>query len=346
MSSFDFTVARLAESLGGTLDGDGAGRLVGVASVEAAGPTDVTFVADARRAGQLADCRAGAAIVGGDCPPAALPLIRVASVPRAVAALLNLLGEPEVLPPAGVHPSAILAADAVIGEGAAIGPRVVVDSGAVIAPGAVLCAGVCVGAGVRVGEGTILFEGTVVQGRATIGQRCRIGPNAVIGSCGFGYYYEGRHNRVPHAGTVEIGDEVDIGACSCVDRAKFGATRIGAGTKIDNLVQIAHNVQIGRGCLLAGFAAVGGSAVLKDGVVLGGRAGIRDHITLGAGVRGAGGAVVLQDVPAGQTVVGAPAREGRLGLRIWQAQERLPELLKRVRALEERLKRLESPADH
>ena len=151
---------------------------------------------------------------------------------------------------------------------------------------------------------------------------------------------------MPHAGTVEIGDEVDIGACSCVDRAKFGATRIGDGTKIDNLVQVAHNCQIGRGCLLAGLVGLGGSAVLKDLAVLGGHAGVRDNITIGSGVRASAFAAIAQDVPDGSTVVGVPAREAGRQLRIYKTQERLPELRQRLRELEKKVQALESAKDH
>jgi UDP-3-O-[3-hydroxymyristoyl] glucosamine N-acyltransferase len=178
----------------------------------------------------------------------------------------------------------------------------------------------------------------------TIGRGVRIGPNSVIGHDGFGYHFAGGvHHKVPHVGTVIIEDDVELGACACVDRAKFGVTRVGAGTKIDNLVQIAHNVQVGKGCLLAALAGVAGSAELGDFVVMGGHAGVRDNVTLGAGVQASAFAAVAGDVPAGDTVAGIPARTWKEEGRIVAASAKLPELIKRIRDLEERISRLESP---
>jgi UDP-3-O-[3-hydroxymyristoyl] glucosamine N-acyltransferase len=271
----------------------------------------------------------------------------VDQVEGAVAQVLALIGEHEGLPPPGVHPSAIVADDAEVGSGVAIGPGVVVGSGVRIGRGAVLCPHVVVGADAVVGDETILLAGTVVERRCRIGRGCRIGPNAVIGSSGFGYYFSaGSHQRVPHTGTVEIGDDVDIGACSCVDRAKFGATRVGDGTKIDNLVQVAHNVQIGRHCVLAGLVGIAGSTVLKDGVVLGGHVGIRDNITLGAGLRCAAFSAIAQDMPDGAVVAGFPAFDARRWLRSVRLFESLAEMHERIRQVEAKVKALESAADH
>jgi len=347
MTQLNLTVRELAERLGGQLDGNGEAVLTGIASLESAGPGDLTFVVDARRASRLATTKAGAALVAADAPAAPLPLIRVEHVQAAVAEVLAIIGETEELPPAGTHPTAIVAGDARLDEGVAVGPCAVVGARARLERSAVVCAHAVVGADAHIGAETILLPGTVVESRCRIGRRCRVGPNAVIGSSGFGYYLaEGRQKRVPHIGTVEIGDDVDIGACSCVDRAKFGATRIGDGTKIDNLVQVAHNVQIGRGCALAGQAGIAGSAVLKDGVVLGGHAGIRDNITLGEGVQASAFAAVAQDVPAGMTVTGVPASDARKMLRVFQIWAKLPEMRDRLKKLEKRLEALEPPEDH
>lgn len=347
MAGIDHTVRQLAEKLGGSVEGDGKAAIRGLASLDSAGPEDVTFILDARRAGQLADCRAGAAIVGPDCPPAAMPLIRVADVAAAVAVVLAELAEPEDLPGAGVHPSAEVGEDAKLGKGVAIGPNVVVGARATLADGAVLCANVAVGADVEIGAKTILYAGAAVLSRCRIGRNCRIGPNAVIGSTGFGYYFaDGRHNPICHIGTVEIGDDVDIGACSCVDRAKFDATRIGEGTKIDNLVQIAHNVQIGRHCIIAGCTGIAGSAILKDHVVLAGHVGVRDNITLGTGAKAGAFAAISRDVPDGLAVVGIPANDARLQLRMFKALEKLPETHKIVRNLSRRLDDLEASTDN
>lgn len=347
MEPLHITVEELAGRVGGKVEGDGRKVIAGIAPLDAAGPDEVTFVADARRSGDLAGTKAGAAIVFAACPPAALPLVRVANVDAAVACLLRLIGDGEDLPPAGIHPSAIVdpsaqvAADAAIGPGACVGPR------AMIGAGAVLCARAVVEADVVIGEQTLLLPGTVVQRRCRIGAHCRIGPNAVIGSSGFGYHFDqGRHERMPHIGAVEIADRVDIGAGACIDRGKFGQTRIGEGTKIDNLVQVAHNVQIGRHCLLAAQVGIAGSAILKDYVVLGGAVGVRDNITIGRGARCSAYSAIAQDVSDGQTLSGIPAIDARTALRSYKLFGRFPEIYQHIQDLDKRIKALESPADH
>ena len=347
MAQFKLTVRQLAEKLGGSLEGSGEAALTAVASLDIAGEADVTFVLDERRASLLGECKAGAAIVSRDCPAASIPLIRVDDVLAGLAAALAELAEPEEQPPAGVHPSATVADDARLGEGVAIGPNAVVGARTSLARGTVLCANAAVGADVEIGEETILHPGAVVMGRCRIGRRCRIGPNAVIGSTGFGYFVaDGRHNPITHAGTVEIGDDVDIGACACVDRAKFGATRIGDGTKIDNLVQVAHNVQIGRHCAIAALTGIAGSTVIKDNVILGGHVGVRDNITLGAGMKAGAFTAIAQDVPDGMVVAGLPANEAGATLRGWKLIERLPAMRQEMRQLKKRLDALEQSEDH
>ena len=243
--------------------------------------------------------------------------------------------------------AALVAKDAALGRGVAVGPGVVIGPGAQIAPAAVLCANVSVGAGAVIGESTILYPGTVVERRCRVGRRCRIGPNAVIGSSGFGYFFAaGRHNPVNHIGIVEIGDDVDIGACACVDRAKFGATRVGDGTKIDNLVQVAHNVQIGKNCLLAALVGIAGSTRLKEYVVLGGHVGVRDNITVGSGVQIGACSGIAQDAPDGAVLAGIPAIDAAAWLRGVKLFARSAELYERIKTLEQKVKALESAKDH
>ncbi len=346
MTELNLTVSELAGRIGGQVVGDGGGVISNIAPLSSAGAGDVSFLADDQHSAQLADTRAGAVIVGPDRPSTQTPLICVDNVMLAVVAVLEMSARPDDLPAPGVHPTAVVAEDAEIADSAAVGPGAVVGNRAKIAAGAVLCANVTVGADAEIGENTILQAGTVIISGCRIGRRCRIGPNAVIGSVGFGYYFaEGRHNPIPHIGTVEIGDEVDIGACSCVDRGKFGATRIGDGTKIDNLVQVAHNVRIGRGCVLAGQVGIAGSCVLKDYVALGGKVGISDNITLGTGVRAAAQTGIIRDVPDGTEVIGYPALPARKQLRVWKITSELPELRKKVQELEKRLAELESADD-
>jgi len=347
MTSQPLTLRRVAEIVDGTVEGDESVVVEALAAVDQAGPGDLTF-ADARHAVRLAESKAGAALVEGTGGESAgMPLIRVRDVQAAVFKLLRSLAEPEDLPPVGTDPSASVAAGAEIGREVAVGPGVVIREGAKIGDRSVLCANVFVGRDVTIGSDTLLAEGVVVRAASRIGHRVRIGSNSVIGSDGFGYQtIDGVHHRVPHVGNVVIEDDVEIGACTCVDRAKFGSTRIGAGTKIDNLVQIAHNCQIGPGSILVGQVGIAGSVKLGRYVVLGGHAGLRDNITVGDGAQVAAYSGVSGDVPAGGKVAGTPARPAKEALRIFQSWPRLPELLKRVKKLESRIEALESPEDH
>jgi UDP-3-O-[3-hydroxymyristoyl] glucosamine N-acyltransferase len=187
----------------------------------------------------------------------------------------------------------------------------------------------------------------VVRERCTIGQRVIIHPNTTVGSDGFGYQFvQGKHVKIPQIGTVTIEDDVEIGANCAIDRAKFGTTRIGRGTKIDNLVQVAHNVQIGPGCVLVAQCGIGGSARLGQGVVLGGKVGVRDHIVVNDGAKSAACACLSKDVPAGATVFGIPAVEQEQWLRERARVRRLPSLFEQVDALIKRVEQLEATADH
>ena len=347
MRNLPLTVQQIAQVVGGRVEGDGGVMIHALAAMDAAAASDLTFAADERRAGQLAKSLAGAALVAKEPASAPMPLVRVSNVQEALAKLLGHLMGDEDLPLRGRHPSATVAPDAKVGRDVAIGPNVVVGSQSVIGDRCVLCANVVVAARSRVGDDSVLFEGVVVRPDSVIGRRVRIGPNTVIGWDGFGYYFkDGVHHKVPHAGNVVIEDDVEIGACSCVDKAKFGSTLVGAGSKIDNLVQVAHNVRMGRGCILVGQCGLAGSVKLGNYVVIGGSAGIRDNITLGDGVQCAAFAAIAQDVEPGQIVAGAPAGPVREQLRIFQSLPKLPDLLKKVRELEMRLSALESPKDH
>ena len=344
MKKTPMTVDTVAQWVGGAVEGDGALALEGLAPVESAGPSELTFAADGKYAARLAQSRAGAAIVGKDVPRAGKTLIRVDDVQAAMIRLLERLADEEDLPPPGTHPTAIVAPTAAVAPDAAVGPHVVIGAGAKIGAGSVLCAGAYVGRDTELGAQCVLGPHAVVLDGCRIGHRVRIGPNSVIGRDGFGYSFSGGvHQKIPHAGTVVIEDDVELGACTCVDRAKFGATTVGAGTKVDNLVQIAHNVQVGKGCLLAGLVGVAGSASLGDFVVLGGHAGVRDNIALGRGVHASAFAAIAGDVADGEVVAGIPARPWKEQGRIVMAAAKVPELLKRVKELEERIRALESP---
>jgi UDP-3-O-[3-hydroxymyristoyl] glucosamine N-acyltransferase len=244
----------------------------------------------------------------------------------------------------GVDESAAVASQSRIGKEVAIGPCAVVQPGAKIGDRTVICAGAFVGSGVTIGEDCFLAQGVVVQADCVLGNRVRVGPNSVIGSDGFGYFFEaGQHHRIPHAGNVVIEDDVELGACSCVDRAKFGSTKVGIGSKIDNLVQIAHNVQTGPGCLVAGQSGISGSTKLGAFVVMGGGTVMRDNISVADGTRlGVRGGLAHSVTKPGLTMAGTPAREGKQFMREFFALKKLPDLLNKVRDMEKRIKKIES----
>jgi UDP-3-O-[3-hydroxymyristoyl] glucosamine N-acyltransferase len=217
----------------------------------------------------------------------------------------------------------------------------VIGQRSTIGDGTVLHAGVFIGDDVSIGESCQLFPNVVVRERITIGNRVIIHASSVLGTDGFGYHWDGqRHVKIPQIGTVIVEDDVEIGSCVCIDRARFSTTRVGRGTKIDNLVQVAHNVQVGPHCIIVGQAGVAGSARLGQGVVLGGQAGVRDHITIGDGAVAAARSGVVEDVDPNTAVSGTPALPHRQSLREQAALRRLPDLLVQVRKLQEQIKRI------
>ena len=231
-----------------------------------------------------------------------------------------------------VDATAEIAADVTIGAGCYVGPRVVIGAGTILYPN------VTVLDDSSIGSGTVIWSGTVVRERCRIGHSCIIHPNVTIGADGFGYRPspDGRGLvKIPQIGTVTIGDDVEIGAGSCVDRGKFSTTVVGDGSKIDNLVQIAHNCQLGRSCVMAGQSGLAGSITLGDGVIMGGGSRVKDHCTVGSGAKLGGNATALADVEPGATILGTPAQEYRQTIKQWAALKQLPDLLKRIRKLPE-----------
>ena len=342
------TLRTIAELVGGTVEGDEELQVGSIGSLDEAGPGDLTYAINEHKATSLKTSDATAAIVPHgistetvDNPQ--MVLVRVANPEAAVATLLSRTAGPEDLPPVGVHPTAVVAPDAEISDDVAIGPCVVIGQRAKIGARSVLCPGAKVGADAVIGENCVLGEGVVVRYECIIGNRVRIGPNSVIGYDGFGYYYaDGVHHKIPHPGNVVIQDDVELGACTCVDRAKWGSTLIGAGTKIDNLVQIAHYVQIGSGCLLASQAGVAGSSKLGNFVVLGGSAGVRDNISIGDGTKLGAASKLAHSAGPGEILLGIPARDAKTALREIMALGKLPDMIKRIKKLEKKISALES----
>jgi len=340
------TLAQLAGIAQAELVGAGEVEINGVTDLAHAHPHALVMVAEARHVPAAAASAAGALLVGSGAPPTQKPTLRARNVRAAFGRVLAAFAP--VRPAQGIHPTAVVAADAQIGPDVTLGPCVVIESQAVIGPGSHILAGAMVGARARVGAASTLHPHATVYPDCVVGDRVVIHSGAVIGSDGFGYAAEdGVQVKIPHLGRVVIEDDVEIGANTTIDRATLGETRIGRGTKIDNLVQIAHNVVIGDGALIVGLVGVAGSVTVGPGAVLAGQAGVADHRTVGARAVVLGRAGVTKDVPEDTTVSGFPAQEHRQELRLQAALRRMPEVIARVEVLEGRLAarppRLRSP---
>ncbi len=344
--SITHTLGAIAKWIDGSVRGDASMPISGVNAIADAGPEEITWLADPEYAGQLAGSRAGAVIVPRGFGETRMPAVLVDSPKAAIITVLGRFAPPVPRPAAGVHPTALVAPTARLGKDVAVGPHAVIEERAAIGAGSVIHANAFIGADVILGRDCMIWTGVVIRERCTLGERVVIHPNTTIGADGFGFeYLEGRHVHIPQIGTVVIEDDVEIGANACIDRAKFGATRIGRGTKIDNLVQVAHNVVVGADCLLVAQCGIGGSARLGRGVVLGGKAGVRDHAQLGDGVQGAACCCISKDVPAGTTMVGSPALERQQFVRERAMVRQVPRLIEQLKDLIQRVKQLEAPAD-
>ena len=328
------SLGELAQRVGGEVVGDPLRRIERVRTLEQAGAGDLSFLTGARYLAAARASRAGAILVGRRTEGLSADQLVVADPQRALAELLDWL-HPEPRAAAGVHPTAVLGAGAQVDPGAHVGAYAVIGARARIGAGAAVHAHAVVGEDCEIGAGAVLHPHVVLYRRVRVGAGTVVHAGAVLGADGFGYATDGGgHTKIPQVGDVEIGSDVEIGALSAVDRALLGSTSIGDGTKIDNLVQVGHNVRVGRGAILCGQAGVAGSAQLGDGVVLAGQSGVAGHLVVGNGVRVAAKSAVLEPVAAGETVAGIPA----VPIGAWRRQQalfrRLQELWRRLRALE------------
>jgi len=334
------TLYELAALCRAELVGDGDHRVARAARIDAAGPDEISFLTQTRYRHHLATTRAGAVIVGrGVGPGRPDQNLLVCDDPEAgFDTVVRLFAPPLPRLPVGVHVSAVVDPNADVASDASIGPFCCVGPEAVIGSGAILHAHVTVGAGARIGPRTELHPGVVIYPHSIVGGDCVLHSGAVVGSDGFGFRPSSSGwVKTPQVGYVEIGDRVEIGANSAIDCGRFGPTRIGAGTKIDNLVHVGHNVEIGEDCLLIAQSGIAGSSRLGQRVILAGQAGVAGHLEIGAGARIAGGSGVITDIPAGSDCFGYPAKPRLQALRITKELDRLHEVRKRVEALERRL---------
>jgi len=339
------TLTEIAELLGVPAPRTGGDvTITGVDVLTEAGETDLSFLGSDRYVRQFADTRAAAVLVQRRVklpPDPGRPVLMVDDADLAVAKVLQRFAPPVPRPPAGVDRSARVAATAQLGEGVAVGFNVYVGERTRIGARGVLHPGVYVGDDVVIGDDCELFPNVVVRERCSLGNRVVVHAGSVIGTDGFGYRWDGSgHAKIPQIGTVAIEDDVEIGSCACVDRAKFAVTRVGRGTKIDNLVQVAHNARLGPHCIMAGQSGVAGSVHLGAGVMLGGQCAVRDHVHMAdRSILGACSGA-MEDVEAGQFVSGLPAIPHRQFLREQAALRRLPEVRAEIRKLQEQLEEL------
>lgn len=334
-----YTVGELAAHVSGAVEGDAGRRVSSVAPAGRAGPSDLAFATSERYLRLLSDRRPGAVLLppGLELAREDIPVIRVDSPRLALVRILDLL-HPEPSPTPRVHPTATLGPGVALGEAVSIGPFSVLDAGARVGAGSRMGASCFVGEGVEIGRDCRIAHGCSLLPGTRVGDRVRLHPGVRLGTEGFGYA-EGSEGRlkVPQVGGCRIEEDVEIGANSTVDRGTLGDTVVGAGTKIDNLVHVGHNVRIGRDCVIVAQVGIAGSVEVGDATVLAGQAGIADHLKIGDRVRIAAQAGVIGDVPDGATYSGYPARPHAEAMRASAALLRLPEALRRLRELEGRL---------
>jgi UDP-3-O-[3-hydroxymyristoyl] glucosamine N-acyltransferase len=335
-----FTAAQIAEKLLGELVGDGSVEITGLAPADRARPGELTFAENASYFAAAQQSQAAAILVDGPFVCSGKVLIRVANARVALARLLPVFFPPEEHP-RGIHPSAVIAGSARIDPTAHVGPNCVLGARVRLGARSVLMGGNDLRADCQLGDDVCLFPNVVLYRQTHLGHRVIIHAGAVIGSDGFGYVLdEGRHRKVLQLGNVIIHDDVEIGANAAIDRGTLGPTVIGEGTKIDNLVHVAHNVVIGRHCLVMGQAGFAGSTRLGDYVIVASQSGIADHLKLGNQVIVGAKSGVMRDVPDGGRVLGIPAAPDRQAKRQMVALQHLPDLLRRVRELEKQLEQL------
>ena len=337
----------LADRLSCRLEGDGSLDIVRVAGLEQAGPGDLSFVANAKYYVALGETRASAVILANSTPPGAVvpascAVLRSVDPYTTLARALELLVPAE--PPArGVDRLSFIAKDVVLGPDVSIGPFVSIGEGAAIGARTIIYPNVAIGPGARVGDDCVVHSQVAIRERVAVGHRVIIQDGAVLGSDGFGFAKQpdGTHMKIPQRANVVIEDDVEIGANTTIDRPAVGETRIRAGAKIDNLVQIGHGVVIGQRTLLASQVGLSGSTVVEDDVVMAGQVGVAGHIRVGKGVVAAGKTGITKSVEPGQFITGYPGipnREWRKAVVIFR---HLPELKKRIEELEQRIAELE-----
>lgn len=337
------TLKEIAELIDGQVIGNDSIVITGVSGIKEAREGDITFVANPKYFSLIEKTRASAIITSRDITTAPKPIICTENPSLAFAKIVSLIAPNEVKHPKGIHPTAILGKNVSLGCDVAIGPYAVIEDEILIGDRTIIYAGCFIGHHTRIGSDTLIYPNVSIRERVTIGKRVIIHSGTVIGSDGFGFVtIKGLHHKIPQIGTVEIGDDVEIGANVTIDRARFDKTVIGSGTKIDNLVQIAHNVIIGENSIIVAQAGISGSTTIGKGVTLAGQAGLVGHITVGDSAVVAAQAGVTKSIPANTTVSGYPAKPHDVAKRINACVQNLPKLYNTVAELKKKIEELES----
>jgi UDP-3-O-[3-hydroxymyristoyl] glucosamine N-acyltransferase len=342
-SRTEIRLAELAEHVGGKLDGPADRAVRGAASLEEAAPDQIAFLANARYERHMRTTRAAAVLVAADYAGPGESLIRCRDPYLAFREAMVLLHGFRRPPFEGIDERAEVDPAAELGEGVAVGRFVTVCRGAAIGERTVLYPGVFVGPDCRVGSDCVLYPNVVLYDGTVLGDRVIVHAGSVIGEDGFGFATSGGvHHKIPQAGRVEVGDDVEIGACCTIDRAAVGATVIGAGTKMSNLVAIGHGTKVGPGCLLVAQVGVAGSTKIGSHCALAGQAGVVGHIVLGDRVRVGAKTGVIKDIPSDREVLGQPAMPRGQAGRVYSTLPQLPEMRRQLKALTEQVERLKA----
>jgi UDP-3-O-[3-hydroxymyristoyl] glucosamine N-acyltransferase len=332
------TAAQIAELVGGTVKGDTERVVEGANTLADATGKDVSFLCNPKYSSQLKTTRAGVVIVPPDVPVDGRTVVVMKNPPYGWARVLELLQKERTVHPAGIHPTAVIDPSAKLGKNVAVGAHTVIEANAVIGDNTIVYAQCYVGHGSRIGAECLIYPQVVIRDNVRIGDRCIFQPGAVIGADGYGFaFHNGRHYKIPQVGGVEIGDDVEIQANTTVDRGAIGPTRIGRGTKIDNLVQVAHNVETGEHCLLVALTGVAGSVKMGNYVTLGAQVGVAGHLTIGDGVICASRGGISHSIKPKEVVWGTPAQPIKDEMKMLAAMRRLPKLLDELKELKKKL---------
>ena len=336
------TLKEIAELVGGEITGDSNVVIKGVAGIKEAEDGDITFLANPKYAPLINTTHASAIITDYDVAGGPKPLIRTKNPSLAFAKVISSFTPQELIKPSGIHSTAIIGKGVSLGKNVAVGPYVVIEDEASLGDNSIVYAGTFIGHHAKIGSGALIYPNVSIRERVLIGKNVIIHSGTVIGSDGFGFAaVEGKHHKIPQIGIVEIGDDVEIGANVTIDRARFAKTIIGNGTKIDNLVQIAHNVIVGENSLIIAQAGISGSTVIGNNVIIAGQAGLVGHIKIGDGAVLAAQAGVTKSVPENTVVSGYPARKHEIAIKVNACVQNLPKLYEEIKELKKKIEELQ-----